>query len=127
VVLVAALFPLVGLVAPASASSVNGGGRSDHDKDAYCLSSWPLTIRVTYRYNSWNFGYYRFPIIISWGDGTTTAMPTRPDPHPYDYAHPYEMDHTYASTFQYSDKNITDTDHDGQPRFIVILKRIFGT
>jgi len=121
-----ALLPLVGWVAPASASSRVGRG-SDPGHHVYCLSSSPLTIRVTYRYSWWDVGYRRFPIIVNWGDNSSTAMPGRPAPHPYDYSHPYQLDHTYAARFRYGNKVIADNSFDGHLRIILFLKRLLGS
>jgi len=104
-------------VGAAAAGGGNGGGGMGYDphhaNGVYCVARAPFIVLVTYRYPVFVLGHGFVPLVIDWGDGTRSTLPTRPTRHPWDAFQPYQVQHTYPAKFDVTGKGITDNEHDG--------------
>jgi hypothetical protein len=98
-----------------------------HENAVHCISASPFTIRVSYRENTWDLGHGRFPIVIGWGDGTSSIMSVGRAHDPYDAFRPYQVDHTYRPDFGVAGRVVTDNAHYLKPGQILFLKRVYAT
>ena len=122
---------MLGTATTAQAYKTSGDGRVPWDPDyvvvASCTQASPMTAHIDYSVNTWDNGDGPYPIVIEWGDGTTTQVPDSPAPDPVDPGRPYELDHTYPDGFDPVGHVLTDNAHDWNPDFVLPLDVLAGT